>query len=191
MGISVGAALIIGGVLSAVGTVAQFVSAQKASKKQERLRRESIAAQQRAEAAQKRAADLQAQRRRIQLVREARISRARALQLGENRGLGGGSSAIRGSVASVTTDLASSLSFLDQTKALNDLARVEFGRAREIASRTVKQSGIGSLISTAGGLVLGAAQAGVFGSQPTSVPKTQSFSSPVTGFSASGDIIGL
>lgn len=148
-------AFIISAVLSGVGMVLQQQAAAKARKQQSAQAAASAAAQRRAEAAQKRAADLQAARRRRELTREARIRRARVISGGVGAGVGiGGTSAIRGAAGAVTTDIGATLSFLDQTRALNELARVEFGKAREIAARPITMGGAGAAVSAIGGFGL-------------------------------------
>ena len=150
MAVSIATALIVSAVITGVGAVLQYTEAKRARSQQAKQFAASQAATRRAEDAQKRAADLQAIRRRRELVREARIRRARAIQGGVSAGAGFESSPILGAAAAVTTDIASTLSFLDQTRALNELARVEFGKARTISATPIKMGGLGALVSTFG-----------------------------------------
>lgn len=154
MGISIPTAILIAAAVTATGTVMQMQSQKKAASQRMSAYNRSQDAQRRAEAAQKRAADLQALRRRQNLVREARIKRAQVVQAGVSAGVGGESTAIVGGAYSVTTDLSSTISFLDQTRASNELARVEFGRARAIASRPITLNTTGSAIAAFGGMGL-------------------------------------
>lgn len=150
MGIEVGTALIISAVVSGVGTAISFLEQRKAGKAAAARAAAANAAQRRAEQAQQRAADLQAARRRRELVREARIRRAQIIQGGVSAGVGLASSAIRGGVGAVRTDVGATLSFLDQTRALNQLAREQFGIARTIASTPIQQGGFGAAVSQIG-----------------------------------------
>ncbi len=156
MGKTVVAALLISAAVSAVGTVMQMSAQKRAAKAQARQAQEAAAAQRRAEAAQQKAADLQAARSRRKVLREARIQRARAVQGGISQGIGIGSSIVQGAEGSARTQLAGTVSFLDQTRTLNKLAATEFGRAREIAARPITAgSGLamfGSAVSGIGGL---------------------------------------
>lgn len=153
---------------SVIGSVVQYTAQQKAAKQAKKQAAESAAAQRRAEALQQRAADLEALRRRRQVVREARIRRAAAIQAGVSQGIGISSSAVQGAAGSVQTQAASTLSFLDQTRSLNRQASAAFGEAREIASRPITAGGglaaFGGLLSTAGSGLLQAQSLGLFGS---------------------------
>lgn len=147
--------------VSAVGTFMQQSAAKRARKQQAAQAAAAAAAQRRAEEAQQRAADLQAARRRRQSLREARIQRARAVQGGISQGIGIGSSIVQGAEGSARTQLAGTISFLDQTRALNKLAATEFGRAREIASRPISMSTTGSMIAGFGSAAAGFAMSDV------------------------------
>jgi len=98
------------GVSAAVAAVG-FVSSQQQQKKAQRARAQSE------EASQKRA-DLKAQRERVKQVRQARIQRGK-IAAASSGGAGTGGSGAIGASASVLSQTASNISFLDQQQAIS------------------------------------------------------------------------
>lgn len=104
-------------VFSTIAAVAVGVSAAAtvySGQQQAKATKKAAAAQREATAAQGRASSVEAQRARIQQVREARIRRAQVLSAGTNAGLGTGTSGIGGAVGSISTQMAENIGTIGQ-----------------------------------------------------------------------------
>lgn len=86
----------------------------KAATEQAKATKQAAAAQREATAAQGRSASVEAQKARIQQVREARIRRAQVLSAGTSAGLGTGTSGIGGAVGSISTQMAENIGTINQ-----------------------------------------------------------------------------
>jgi hypothetical protein len=102
------------GLLAVVGlafTVKGALDSQKASKKAEMNQKRLLESKQRQD-------QLNQQRERSRLIREARIKRGQALQSATNQGAGTGSG-IAGGMGSIQSQLSNSLSFLDTAQSFS------------------------------------------------------------------------
>ena len=130
MGLELATIALIGVGLSAVGLVVGQLEQRKAGKRAKesnKLRRE-------AEEKSTRIAELQNLRAKRATAREAQAKRADITSAGVAQGAEG-SSAVQGSQGSVQTQLASNLSFLDRSLALNTQAAKLFGQAQDLSSK--------------------------------------------------------
>lgn len=110
-------------------------------------RKEQAAAQRESSAAQGRMAEIDAQRQRVQQVREARIRRAQILaSQGET---GAGTSATVGGLSSVTTQVASNIGNINQTQGLAAAASAANQRAADAASSAANWEAFGNLVQAA------------------------------------------
>jgi len=137
-------ALLIGSLaVSAYGTV-KSMSAQKDAGK----------AQNRALQAQQKSDQLKQARERRDAMREARIRRAAVTQAGENQGAGGSSAAI-GGAGSISSQLSSNLSFLDNQAMYSrqtSAALYQANKAQSSAQTYGAVAGFGAqMFSSAGG----------------------------------------
>ena len=94
-------AAIIAAIALGLGAVSAYKQSQAAG--------EAADAQKEANEAQSRAASIEAQKARVQQVREARIRRAQVLASGTNSGLGFGSSGIGGAVGSISSQMGENI----------------------------------------------------------------------------------
>jgi hypothetical protein len=105
----------------------------------------SSRAEQEALRLQQRAETIKAARERRQLIREANIKRAAIIQAGANQGAST-SSAVTGGAGSITSQLSSGLSFLDQIAGINTATN----KAIQKSSTAQSISGLGGTIFSAG-----------------------------------------
>lgn len=98
--ISIG--LMVAGTLVSAG--GQFMAGQQAAKQRKM---------------QQRQADMEAQRKKLDQVRQARIARANILQTGENQGAGG-SSAVVGGAQGVTAQAESGIQYIGDQQNINN-----------------------------------------------------------------------
>lgn len=127
--ISIG--LMVAGTLVSAG--GQFMAGQAADK---------------ARKAQQRQADMEAQQKKLQQVRQARIARANIIQTGENQGAGG-SSAVQGGAMGVTAQANQNIQYVgDQQNINNNIAHDE-----SVAANWNGISNLGSGIASLGGTV--------------------------------------
>lgn len=153
---------IIGLAVSAVGAGLQFQQQKKAQKQQQRQFEESQKLQKEAQDREAKIRDLQTQRERRKLAREAQQRRAGIVAGAEAAGISGSSGAA-GATGAVATQAATGQAFLSETNELQDQAATLFGQAREVGSRPIKTSGIGQAVSAIGGTIFSAGQSNLFG----------------------------
>lgn len=137
---------IIGLVLSATGLVMGYMEQKKAGKRADasnKLRRE-------AEEKSEQVANLQNLRAKRAAAREAQAKRADITSTGVAQNVVG-SSAVRGSRGSVSTQLSSNLSFLDNSLRTNTQATRLFGEAQDLANQP--GSTLGKSLASFGGTV--------------------------------------
>lgn len=132
-------ALITSAVIVAGATVASYTQQRKAAK-----------AQAKAQRAQQRQADIANARERRAAVRAARVSRASVESQAAITGISG-SSAAEGSIANITSETNSNLSFLDQNAMLSEEASRANQQAADYASRAQGYADLASLAGKAGG----------------------------------------
>lgn len=113
---------------SAVMSYEAQQDAADAAEQQATAQKESLSAQQKM-------ADVEAQRQRIQQVRESRIRRAQILASSGNTGLGVGTSGVSGSISSVGSQAASNIGMINQTQTFAAEASAANQRAADAASR--------------------------------------------------------
>jgi len=93
---------------------------------------------------------LVAARERRDAIRQARIATAAVTQSGETQGAST-SSAAAGGLASITSQLSSNLSFLDQNKVLADQGTVAFGKMRDAEATASAFGQVAGMAGTAYG----------------------------------------
>lgn len=120
----------IGVGISAVSAISQY----QAGKKQAAAAEQGAQAQREGIAAQGRMANVDAQRQRLQQLREARIRRGAVLASAGSAGLGPGTSAISGATSSITTQAASNIGTINQTQTFASEASAASQRAADAAS---------------------------------------------------------
>lgn len=141
-------ALAIVAVVSAAATVYSGQQQAKATK-------QAAAAQREATAAQGRASSVEAQRARIQQVREARIRRAQVLSSGVNAGLGTGTSGIGGAVGSIASQMGENIGSINQQQTFAEQTSTALQQAADYQVKAQKWQMIGnfsqSIFNQAGG----------------------------------------
>lgn len=148
------AAAVIGATAAVGGTIASM----KASKKQARLMRQS-------QAFERQKTELQSARQRTQAIREARTSYASVQQAAENQGVAT-SSVAQGGQSSISAQLGSNLSFLDQYGYLSDQSGRALSRANSAGSNASMWAGVAEIGKTAY-----SASGGFTGPKPPPAPK--------------------
>lgn len=93
---------------------------------------------------QKQQADLQAQRQKVDAIRQSRLAAASAVQAGANQGVSN-SSAVQGGVGSIISQGNSNVSFLDHFNYLSDQASIELGKAQTAGFYSQSAAGVSSL----------------------------------------------
>lgn len=119
--------------VAAVGTVATISAQNKAAK-----------AQKKQFAYQRQIDNLRAARERTQAIRAARISQGQVTQTAVNQGASGTSASL-GGIGSIQSQLAGTLSFLDQTNFLSDQATIQAGKAAAAMTKAANASAITGL----------------------------------------------
>lgn len=131
-------ALVTAAVIGAAATVATYQQQRKSAK-----------AQARAQRAQQRQADIANARERRAAIRNARVQRASVESQAATTGIVG-SSGVEGSLANITSETNSNISFLDQSQQLSSEASVANQQAADYASRAQGYQDIGNLANKAG-----------------------------------------
>jgi len=126
-------------VVTLASTAASYNQSRKAAKAQARSQR-----------AQQRQAELANARERRAAIRNARIGRASVESQAALTGITG-SSAAEGSVANITSETASNVSFLDQNQMLSEEASRANQQAADYASRAQGYADLAALAGKAGG----------------------------------------
>jgi hypothetical protein len=116
--------------ISAVSAVSQYESGRK----QAAAAQQGAQAQREGIAAQGRMANVDAQRQRLQQIREARIRRGAVLAGAGSTGLGPGTSAVSGATSSITSQAASNIGTVNQTQTFANQASAASQRAADAAS---------------------------------------------------------
>ena len=155
---------------AAIGTAASVIGQRKARKQQQRQFRASQAANARAEALQRRRADIIAARSRRRAAGEARRFRAQAVNLAAIRGVGGALGAPGSTVPGVSGSIQSQLNFnnafINQVTTLNQGIRSAFSEASAIRQRPITAganwSAFGSVAQSIGSLVFQGSQLKTF-----------------------------
>lgn len=129
---------------SAVMSYESQQDAADAAEQQATAQKESLRAQQKM-------ADVEAQRQRIQQVRESRIRRAQILASSGNTGLGVGTSGVSGSVSSVGSQAASNIGMINQTQTFAAEASAANQRAADAASRGARAQATAAQWQSIGG----------------------------------------
>lgn len=129
-------------------------------------RRSAERDQKRARAAEKRIQDIKAARERRAAVREAMKARADINTGVVASGVSGSSAAVAG-MGTINTQLATNLSFLDQTKSLADQSSLFQEAAAKHSSRAQDFSDLSGLA------MQGASMFAAYGATPTETPKAQ------------------
>lgn len=145
-------------VFSTIAAVAVGVSAAAtvySSNKQAKATKQAAAAQREATAAQGRASSVEAQRARIQQVREARIRRAQVLSSGTNAGLGTGTSGIGGAVGSIASQMGENIGTINQQQTFAQETSAALQQSADYQVKAQKWQMIGnfskSIFNQAGG----------------------------------------
>ena len=165
---------IVGIGLGVVSTTASVVGQRKARKQQQKQFEQSQAANARAEALQRRRADITAARQRRSAAAQARRFRATGVNLAATRGAGGALGAPGSTVPGISGNIQSQLNFnnafINQVTTLNAGIRSAFSEASAIRQRPITAganwSAFGQVASAAGSLVFSAARSGMFKSTP-------------------------
>ncbi len=144
---------VIGLALSVAGSIKQNIDTKKGQKQAQRNFDEGQRLKRLAEEKQQKVADLQTLRAKRKASREAQARRADIVSGAENAGANEGGSAVPGATGSVRSQIASNLSFLDRSKALNTQTVALLGDANAIANKPVFTSGIGTTIAGIGGTI--------------------------------------
>ena len=143
---------VVGLALTVVGTVVQAKAQKKGQAQARRQFDESQALRRQAEEKQQKVADLQTLRAKRSAAREAQARRADVTSAATARGAAAlGGSALPGARGSITSQLTSSLSFLDRANQLNTQTVSLLGRASEIGNAPVFTSSLGRSIAGFGG----------------------------------------
>lgn len=98
--------------------------------------------------AQQRQADMEAQRKKLEQVRQARIARANIIQAGENQGAGG-SSAVQGGAMGVTAQANQNIQYVGDQQNINNA----ISHAQTQEANAAGLSNLGAGIASFGGTV--------------------------------------
>lgn len=126
--------------VAAVSAVATVYSGQQQAK----ATKQAAAAQREATAAQGRASSVEAQRARIQQVREARIRRAQVLSSGVNAGLGTGTSGIGGAVGSIASQMGENIGSINQQQTFAEQTSTALQQSADYQVKAQKWQMIGN-----------------------------------------------
>lgn len=131
-------------VLGVAGSAYSAVQQQKASKSAAKANR-------RAREAQQKIQDIQEKRKRVQMIREARIRRARLLNAAvTDAGVGTGSTAAQGGLSSIQSQLAGNIATSQQVQGLGDYASNQLQQGADAQSSAATGIAVGNIAAGIG-----------------------------------------
>ena len=140
------------GLASLAVTAVSAVGQYQASQAQASAAAAGAQAQKEGIAAQQRMAQVDAQRQRLQQVREARIRRGAILSSAGSQGMGPGTSGVVGSVGSVSSQMAQNIGTIGQTQTFAAEASAANQRGADAASAGAQAQATAAQWQTIGGI---------------------------------------